>query len=236
MSWPWLLQWRWRGAPVRVHVAAPAAVIVAGMLLGSGSAMLACALVIAVHLAGHVLMCWRADAQLARVDVHAFGGDAAPQGQVLPGQLVAIAFGGVGAQVLLAISLALAASAGLLGEGSDTGFIHDLGQLNLVIGALNLLPLAGSDGRLLWTLLQKYAIDEEKLRWQSILDAEQVRDAVPQPVSPRREADARQELLVASLRVATTAELVERDARADEGIPPALAQEVAALLLSAWEE
>jgi len=233
MGGPWLLQWRVSGRPVRVHATIVLGAVLAGTLMQSTDAVLAYGLLVAAHLAGHALLCRRYEMAISRIDVHGFGGDVVPQGRVRPGALAAIGVGGVGIHLLIALALALV--------GAESGFWYTLAQLNLLMGALNLLPLRGSDGRFLWTLMREYAEQEtvrKKQHWQSLLDADQARSTITPPRStkvslPRHNA-AREKIIADSLRAASAAELSERDARADAGIPGDLSDEVASLLQSAF--
>lgn len=238
MRWPWLV-W-WRGG--RIHVSTVLGALAAGILFQSPDAVLVYALLVAVHLGGHALLCWRYGMAIARVDVHAWGGDVAPQGRFRPGALAAIGVGGVAAQLVLGLALL---GAPLVGLDTSAGALHMLARLNALMIVLNVLPLAGSDGRFLWTLLREYAEQEEarrlkgeQRRWQKLIASDRARETLspPQParVPPARQQAARQELLAASLRAATAAELAERDALADAGIPDDLSQAVQALLDDAF--
>jgi hypothetical protein len=240
MSWPWVLQWRWRGLPFRVHVSVLIGALLAAVLFTGTDAVIAYALLMIVHILGHVGLCWRHQMTLARIDLHAFGGDAAPQGRLQPTSLVTIGVGGMGAQLLLAVLL-FAASAFI----APSPFQDTLSQLNLLLLALNLIPLRGSDGRFLWTLLRAYVhqeesqqLQEQQQHWKSLLSAEQKRDSLSalsgRQVSKQQEHAAREQILTASLHEAAAAELREQDARADTGVSEDLTREVQSLLDDVW--
>lgn len=243
MRWPWLLQWRVGGIPVRIHASTVLGALAAAAVLRTSDAVAAYAVLVAVHLCGHALLCWRYGMRVARIDLHAWGGDVSPQGRLRPGALAAIGVGGVFAQLLLGIALMIAAP--LLGLDDTAGLLDALVQLNVLLGVLNFLPVPGSDGRFLWTLLREYAEQEEarrlkgeQRRWQKLIATDRARETLTPPrqahVPQSRQRAARQELLAASLRAATVAELAERDARADAGIPEALSREVQDLLDGAF--
>lgn len=240
MSWPWVVRWRWGGLPFRVHASVLLGLLLAAVLFSGTDAVIGYLLLMTVHIFGHVGLCWRHQMTLARIDLHAFGGDAVPQGRLQPASLVAIGVGGMGAQLLLAMVLFVASS-----FAEPSPFVEVLGQLNLLLLALNLIPLSGSDGRFLWTLLQEYVhqeetqqLQEQQQHWQSLLSAEQARDTLSAPrrrrISEQEERAAREQILTASLQEAAAAELKEQDARADTGVSDELARQVQSLLENVW--
>ena len=76
MSWPWVVQWRWGGLPFRVHASVLLGLLLAAVLFTGTDAVIGYLLLMALHIFGHVVLCWRHQMTLARIDLHAFGGDA----------------------------------------------------------------------------------------------------------------------------------------------------------------
>ena len=233
------MTWQRGNRIYQVHMSVLLGALLAAMSLSPArDALLAFALVVGIHLAGHALLCWHYRLGISRICVHGLGGDVAPRQHQRPGAMFAIGLGGIIAQLLLAIALTT-----LEWSAEGSAGVDMVQRINTLVLLANLLPFRGSDARLLWTLLNAHVawqndqhIQTEQRRWQSILAAEQARGALPAQtrVSPRKQAQAKVAILQASIREASLAELQERDARADEGIHPDLKTEVNDLLAEVW--
>jgi Zn-dependent protease len=102
-----------------------------------------------LHELGHALMARRLGVRMASIDLHFFGGAARMVDMPRTARdEIAIAAAGP------AVSFVLAALGLFLGALTDSGLLVELGWVNLILGAFNLLPVFPSDGgRILRALL-----------------------------------------------------------------------------------
>jgi Zn-dependent protease len=157
-----------RGIPVRVHFS-----VVLGFLFVSGArfapgAWLGYFVLVCMHELGHALLARRYRLQVYDVIIHGLGGYCTHEGTDSAFQRSVIAWGGVLAQLLLFVAAAIV-SGSTLGHGmlfaavsgqDYVGYAHTLANdflgvmlsTNLLIIALNLLPLRGLDGHDAWRL------------------------------------------------------------------------------------
>ena len=231
MSWPWLHQWSMGGRRYRLHWSLALGVLAAFLFSMSVDTVIGYLLVIAAHHAGHLLMARRGKLAITTIGLHGLGGNGVLRGEASQLSHALAGAGGIFGQLVLWWTAMLVAS--VFGADTSGALYQALTTLNLGIAALNLLPLANTDGEALWslpralvtrleeklTMMQLEEIEEKRASWQEMID----RDAAQVPVLPTDAPD------FARL-------LAEQDAREDEGIPDALASEVSALLAGVWSE
>lgn len=131
---------------VRIHWLTPIVWFVGGVALsrdGLGLAGVgAAACVYAVHVLGHWTVARLHRLPVSRVDMDAVGGSVATRGRAGRATHARVAFGGVMAHAVFGLVLTL-----LHGVGD---FVGHLVWVNLVLGAINLLPLGRLDGAAGW--------------------------------------------------------------------------------------
>src|SRR6266542_4473425 len=92
---------RWRGVPLRAHVLTPlGAFLFTGFRFEPG-AWLGFIVLIWLHEMGHALLVMRYGLGVSSIDLHAYGGVCRWSGQATEHQRSVIAWGGVGAQVVV---------------------------------------------------------------------------------------------------------------------------------------
>ena len=161
---------RVRGVPVRAHWSLPVGVLVfTGFRLAPG-AWLGMVLLILLHELGHAALVSRAGLVNLGIDLTGFGGQCRFVGQPAPRQRAAIAWGGVLAQfavlaVALPTYLVLAPTPGFANDLLDS-----LTRVNLMLAALNLIPIAPLDGAQAWPWFTHFADDRRRRRsWKQKL-------------------------------------------------------------------
>jgi Zn-dependent protease len=138
-------------APIRVSWTFPVgAVVFSGFHFDAGLIAGFLAIVL-VHEIGHALLVRRAGLPLVAIDVHGFGGACRYGGAPTPAERGAIAWGGVLAQVaLFGATLLVLRLAGPPAGPFGASLVEALLAQNLLLAALNLLPLAPFDGAEAW--------------------------------------------------------------------------------------
>jgi hypothetical protein len=145
---------RFRGVPLRVHVLTPlGALFFTGLRFAPG-AWLAFFLLVLLHEIGHALLVMRFGLFVSSIDVHAYGGVCHWSGRTTEARRIAIAWGGVIAQlVVLASTLVLV---GVLGN-PHTMFLREVVDVftrtNLWVMAINLIPARSFDGAEAWKIV-----------------------------------------------------------------------------------
>jgi Zn-dependent protease len=142
---------RWHGAPIRVHWTLPLGAVVFGQGRWAPGFWLGFALLVLVHEIGHALLVRRSRCQVVAIEVHALGGVCRWQGDPTPKQRAQIAWGGVLAQALLFVAVAIALE---LDGDPRSMFARDLVDAfvsaNVLLIVLNLIPLPPFDGAQAW--------------------------------------------------------------------------------------
>ncbi|MEL6349971.1 MAG: hypothetical protein AAFV53_43115 [Myxococcota bacterium] len=248
MNWPWLIQWRWGQRSFWLHWSLPIGAALAGLTYQSSDAVLAYLLIIGAHLGGHALQARRRGLTVRGFEINGLGGSTKIAGPISAWGASAVGSGGVLGQLLLWLMVSLLA-ASLDWSTESSVFYAGLTQMNLVIALLNLIPLQGTDGYAIWSLpgaaLQRLgeqlnsfemeARQAQRAEWQTILNATNDRDSFRSVRSSASHATSDTQTLDA-LRAQVEADLVERDARADAGIPTETAQLAEQLLDSVWND
>jgi|SRR5262245_14373557 len=141
--------------PIMIHwTVAALAIIISGFRFQPG-AWLGFFVIILVHELGHAVAVWKARAMVSAIVMDGTGGHCEWEGHVTRNERLAIVWGGVLAQLLLwAIALTVSVSMGPPGSEFSAYFLHTLLQLNLILVALNLLPVKPLDGYDAWRLLR----------------------------------------------------------------------------------
>jgi hypothetical protein len=140
---------RFRGLPLRVHWSVP----LAALLLGQFAPLnwILFVLIVLVHELGHAALVWRYGLRVVSIDLTGFGGLCRWSGNATAHERAVIAWGGVLAQAALVI---VALIAGALFSGAGLHFwaaaSADFVRMNLVLIAVNLLPIPPLDGAEAW--------------------------------------------------------------------------------------
>ncbi len=142
-------------APLRIHWTTPI-----GLFLFSGlsfnplvwAALLA---IMIVHEVGHALLARRYSLRLDSIDITAVGGVCRIEGNPSRREAAIVAWGGVLAQAaLLVITLVVRGLMHFVAMGLLDGVFDTLITTNLILIALNLLPIAPLDGALAWRVFE----------------------------------------------------------------------------------
>lgn len=248
VNWPWLLQWRWGSRTTRLHWSLPIGAAVAGLAYQSADAVIAYLLILVAHMAGHLWLARRRGLSVVEVSINGLGGSVRVAGKVSPLGLVWVGSGGVLGQLLLWLTVSLLALS--LDWSTDNSVLYSgLTRMNLGLVLLNLLPIDGSDGPSVWampgtlarrltdrlTYMQMQELQAQRQHWQTIIDAAQARDTL-RPLRPRAKSEApgATTQTIEQLRAQVEADLTERDARADAGIPTETVSLANTLLADVW--
>lgn len=141
-----------RGAPWRAHFTVLIGLLWVGGLRVVPGAWLAYFVMIAMHELGHALLVRRYGLQVYGIDIHGFGGECVHQPARNEWQSSVIAWGGVLMQLLLFVGALIVSRALEPQSAFVTQFLHVMTETNLLIAAINLLPLPGLDGGRAWKL------------------------------------------------------------------------------------
>ena len=166
------------------------------------------------------------------IDLNAVGGSLHHRGEGTRLHYILAGAGGIlGQGALVVLATVLAAAFHLDAEGS---LYEVLTTYNLILMALNLLPLSGTDAASIYALpgavvgrieekltyLQIQEVEAQRAGWQALIDQDGAAAQVPSPET--------------TTPVDLGALLAQRDAEADAGITDALAAEVSSLLAGVW--
>jgi len=144
----------YRGAALRWHWSFPLGIGVWSGFAFAPLAWIAVVALILLHEAGHAALVRRYRLHVVAVDLHGLGGETHWVGRPGLRQRVALAWGGVLAQaVAFAVVSALVAVFGAPREVWLAQVVDVYTTSNLVMMALNLLPLPGFDGEVAWMIL-----------------------------------------------------------------------------------
>lgn len=147
----------YRGAPLRVHWTVFASMIVCSGFALAPLSWLAVLALILVHEAGHAALVRHYGLRIVGVDLHGLGGETHWLGRPTLRERVAIAWGGVLAQLgALATVSALVLALGPPEAPWLAGVVSVYTTANIALIALNLLPLPGLDGEVAWYIIPSY--------------------------------------------------------------------------------
>jgi len=146
---------RIRGAPIRFHWS-----VLVGVLFLTGfrfapAAWLGIVALIVVHELGHAALVLRYGLRVMSIDVHGFGGECRWAGEATPWQRAVIAWGGVLAQLVLlagTFGFIYAIGAPVTGFGREIAAVFT--ETNLMLMAINLLPVPPLDGSNAWSIVR----------------------------------------------------------------------------------
>ena len=131
---------------IRVHWAAPLVWVVGGISIGEGAlgfgGVLASMVVYGVHALGHWALARIHRLQVQRIEVDGLGASIQYSGRATRAVHARVAFGGVIAHALAGLVLVLMSTA--------SPWVSQMLWVNLVLGALNLLPFGSLDGAKGW--------------------------------------------------------------------------------------
>ena len=149
----WLSLGSIRGVAFRANLTLVLGALAFGLFHFAPGAWLAYVGVIVVHELGHAAFIRLGGRRVVGVDVHALGGSCQWSGRATPLERATIAWGGITAQLVL-FGVALATTAFLPRPGSP--FLLEIRSAllwpNLVLAAVNLVPLRMLDGAEAWRL------------------------------------------------------------------------------------
>ena len=232
MSLPWLLSGHHSGCRVRLHWSLPVGLAAAFLFPQSSDTVVGYLLIIAAHIAGHHLLARRGGLSTVGIDLNAIGGSLHHRGESTRLRYTLAGAGGILGQGVLMVLVTMAAAA--LNLDAEGPLYEVLTTTNLILMALNLLPLSGADAASVYALpgavvgrleekltyLQIQEVEAQRADWQELIDRDGAAAQVPLP-SPASPVDLE-------------ALLAQRDAEADAGITDALAAEVSSLLDGVW--
>jgi Zn-dependent protease len=144
-----------RGVPVYAHITLPL-----GLALVSGFsfrplAWLGLLLVVLVHEVGHSELLRRFRRPVLHIVLHGFGGECVYVQGASAWERAVVAWGGVLAQMVLFGIIVSATALGLWPRAFTTNdFYTTVTGSNLLIAAINLLPIRGLDGNEAWSILR----------------------------------------------------------------------------------
>jgi Zn-dependent protease len=175
----------WRGAPVRAHWSVLLGVFALGGWQPRLTALLASVTLVLVHEFGHAVLVRRARGEVHAIELTALGGECQWSGEVTAVERACIAWGGVWAQGLVYVGALLY----LRLEGPPTSrevseVLHVFTRANVMMMALNLMPIPPLDGSKAWRLFP--------LLWQKMRVARYQRRAREKTL---REQDVRRRLV-----------------------------------------
>jgi hypothetical protein len=150
----YLVVGKWNGAPVRVHLVAPVLALIMpghpptpGTVVGLGAVVL-------VHELGHALLVRQLGGVVQRIDVLPWGGECGYSGIRSELHESMVAWGGVLAQfVVMVLAQLFLWSGAPLRTPFAEDFFWAISLANLMIAAVNLLPIPPLDGAKAWRLV-----------------------------------------------------------------------------------
>ena len=141
-------------APIRIHWSTPiGAFILCGFAFAPG-AWLGFLVLVLAHELGHALVARAFGCEVFSIDAHAAGGHCEIAGDPTSKQSAMIAWGGVLAQLAILITSPIWSRL-LPSWGIARDFTSTLTTTNLVVLALNLLPVRPFDGAEAWRLFRR---------------------------------------------------------------------------------
>jgi Zn-dependent protease len=154
MSHGWWTLGRLRGAPIRLHWSVPVGAFFWGHFQIVPAFWLGFVALILIHELGHALMVLRYGLGLSEIAVHGVGGYCRHERSGSRFEEAAVAWGGVLAQLALFVVVLL----WLLLVGRPTTIhgahlVQVFTETNLLVAALNLIPVEPLDGAKAWPLL-----------------------------------------------------------------------------------
>ncbi|MEO0325929.1 MAG: metalloprotease [Myxococcota bacterium] len=152
----YLTLFRVKQVPVRVHWSAPLAAFILGEFRFAPGFWLGFFLIFIAHELGHAVLVWRRGLAVLEMRVTGLGGVCIHA----PGShedAVIISWGGVLAQLgLYALAQGYVLAAGPSTSAFAFELLHALTRWNLIIAALNLIPVEPFDGALAWELPKRW--------------------------------------------------------------------------------
>lgn len=147
---------RLAGAPVRVHWTTPIGLFILTRFSVNPLVWAALAAVIVVHELGHAFLARRYHMKVLSIDVTGVGGVCRLEGNPSRREASIVAWGGVLAQVgLLVAALVVKSILHVVAFGVLDGVFDTLIHTNLLVAALNLLPIHPLDGAQAWRLFTR---------------------------------------------------------------------------------
>jgi Zn-dependent protease len=154
LSTGYLTLFKVRGAPVRVHWTTPLLALMLGGFRFVPGIWVGVFILILLHELGHAFFVWRYRLHVMAVEVTGWGGLCRYAGQPTPIQRSIIAWGGVLAQSVVLVAASAYWLSPLYAPTTmfEAHLVDSFIRLNLMLIALNLLPIAPLDGAEAWKL------------------------------------------------------------------------------------
>lgn len=210
---------RWRGAPIRLHWTLPLGAFFFGRAQIVPAFWLGFFTLVFVHEMGHAVVVASCRQRVLSIDIHGLGGVCRWSGGGTELQRAAIAWGGVWGQILLLVGCVIAL---WLWGPVETAFTAQLAsafvQSNLLMMAMNLLPIPPLDGAEAWRLFPLWIQRLRRSREQSKQARE--RAAIARRLSNLRVVDDDEVELKPEVKAAVDAAMAKIDPkRKDRNLP-----------------
>jgi stage IV sporulation protein FB len=148
---------RVRGMPLRVHWTTPIGVFLLSGFSFNPLVWIAILGLMIAHELGHAMLARRYRLRVVSIDVTPIGGVCRLEGDPTVHEAAVVAWGGVLAQaVILVIALLVQPLVHVIAFGLLDGFFDTLIRSNLVLMALNLLPVEPLDGAMAWRVFRRF--------------------------------------------------------------------------------
>jgi Zn-dependent protease len=141
------------GIPVYFHVSLPLGLLMVSRLEWAPGAWLGFVVLVLVHEAGHAFLVRRFRLRVDEILLHGFGGECRTTSEMSSWQSAVVAWGGILAQLVLFCAVATSTTLDVWSESFRHSRLYDtLTSYNVILAALNLLPIHPLDGREAWRL------------------------------------------------------------------------------------
>jgi stage IV sporulation protein FB len=141
------------GVPIYFHITLPLGLLIVSRLQWAPGAWLGFVIVVLAHELGHAFLLRRFGLRVVEILLHGFGGECRTNFEITSWQSAIVAWGGILAQLALFAAMAACTSLGVWSEQFLRSGLYDtLTSFNLIIAAINLLPVHPLDGREAWRL------------------------------------------------------------------------------------
>ena len=143
-------------APLRVHWTTPIGLLVLSGFSFNPLVWASLLAIMIVHELGHAFLARRYRLRVVSIDITPVGGTCVLEGDPTLSEAAVVAWGGVLAQAaLLVAAFVVRTVVSFMTAGLLDGMFDTLITTNLVLIALNLLPVAPLDGALAWRLFRR---------------------------------------------------------------------------------
>lgn len=138
--------------PIRIHFSAPLGAIFFSQFQWMPGYWLGFVLLILMHELGHAVVAKLCKLPVKRIDVHGFGGVCYSGGSQTPLQRSLVSWGGVWAQLVVFVAAFVLLKVPIPRGAFLTEFLSSFLWNNLILAAINLIPMEPFDGADAWKL------------------------------------------------------------------------------------